>query len=281
MVIHLSCKDLNRNGLESAAWRALTEQVEHILALTGDYPTTGFGNGAQPVFDLDSIGLITLLQSMNDGMQIRGAGGKVTDLHKPDFFVGCAVSPFKRHEREYLPQLLKLARKIHCGARWAIPQLGYDMRKFQELQLFLDWVGLDVPLVGNVYLLSKPVAGVFNRNRIPGCVVSDELLAIAEKQAQSEDQGRAFFRELAAKQLAVFKGLGFAAGHVAGPASPEVFAEIIDLAESYGADDWREFARDINFALPDEFYLFESDSKQRLERTWPDLQQVRVVAAVT
>ncbi len=38
VVIHLSCKDLNRNGLESQAWFLNGEGFHNILALTGDYP---------------------------------------------------------------------------------------------------------------------------------------------------------------------------------------------------------------------------------------------------
>lgn len=259
LVLHLSCKDLNRNGLESAAWRSAAEGFQNILALTGDYPVDGFNSTASPVFDLDSISLITMLKAMNGGLEVPGRKGKTEQLPATDFFIGCAVSPFKRYEREMLPQLLKLAMKIRCGAQWVIPQLGYDMRKFQEVKLFLDWAGMDVPIIGNVYLLSRFVARMFNRGDIPGCVVSDELLEQVEKYAGGPDKGKSFFRELAAKQLAVFKGLGFAAGYLAGTARPEVFGEIVDLAESYGADDWKAFARDIHYPQKDEFFLFAKD----------------------
>ena len=73
------------------------------------------------------------------------------------------------------------------------------------------------------------------------------------------DKGKKFFRELAAKQLAVFKGLGFAAGYLGGIFKAETFGQIIDIAESFAADDWREFLREIQFSQPDEFFLFEHD----------------------
>ena len=38
VVIHLTCKDLNRNGLESEAWMLNSEGFYNILAMTGDYP---------------------------------------------------------------------------------------------------------------------------------------------------------------------------------------------------------------------------------------------------
>jgi methylenetetrahydrofolate reductase (NADPH) len=264
LVIHLTCKDLNRNGLESAAWRYAAEGFDNILALTGDYPASGYQGRAQPVFDLDSVSLISLLHSMNAGLEVARPNGKMDRLPKTNFFIGCAVSPFKRQERELMPQYFKLARKIQCGAQWVIPQLGYDMRKFHEIKLFLDWANLSAPVIGNVYVMNKTVAGLFNKNRIPGCVVSDALLALCEKYSAGPDKGRAFFTELAAKQLAVFKGLGFAAGYLGGVHTAEGMARIVDLAESYGANDWKEFAKEVQFPKPDEFYLFERNPETGL-----------------
>ncbi|MDZ4199599.1 MAG: methylenetetrahydrofolate reductase C-terminal domain-containing protein, partial [Kiritimatiellia bacterium] len=174
-------------------------------------------------------------------------------------FIGAAVSPFKRLERELMPQYFKLARKIHCGAEWILPQLGYDMRKFHEIALFLKWARISVPILGNVYVLNRTVAGLFHENQIPGCVVSDGLWELVEKYAAGPDKGRAFFTELAARQLAVFKGLGFAGGYIGGLHKAESFQKVIDLAESFAENDWKDFVREIQFSRPDEFYLFEKD----------------------
>jgi methylenetetrahydrofolate reductase (NADPH) len=205
-----------------------------------------------------------MLKSMNDGLEVLGHHGKPQTLPKTDFFIGCAVTPFKRHERELLPQYFKLIRKIAAGAQWVIPQLGYDMRKFQEVQLMLQSRGIRVPIIGNVYLLNRTVAKLFHSGKLAGCVVSDKLLETVEKYAAGPDKGRAFFRELAAKQLAVFKGMGYTAGYLGGIAKADVFGEIIDLAESYGKDDWRGFFREIQYSQPDEFFLFEQDPQTGL-----------------
>jgi len=264
IVLHLTCKDLNRNGLESAAWKYASEGFNNVLAMTGDYPTAGFSGTASPVFDLDSVGLIAMLRAMNQGLQARDPRGRMVTLPRTNFFIGCVVSPFKRHERELMPQYLKLLRKIHCGAHYVITQLGYDMRKFHEVKLLLSHYGLDVPIVGYVYLLNKVVAEMFHRGDIPGCVVSDKLLALARKYGGGPDKGRSFFRELAAKQLAVFKGLGLTAGYIGGPSKARTFFEIIDQAESYGENDWPDFAREIQFPRDNEFYLFEQDPQTGL-----------------
>ncbi|HEY4759804.1 MAG TPA: methylenetetrahydrofolate reductase C-terminal domain-containing protein [Thermoguttaceae bacterium] len=264
IVLHMTCKDLNRNGLEASAWRYAAQGFNNILAITGDYPTSGFGGLAEPVFDLDSVALITMLQAMNNGLEVPGRTGKMETLAKTNFYIGCVVSPFKRHERELMPQFFKLVRKITCGARWVIPQLGYDMRKFHEVKLFLAARGIDVPVIGNVYLLSRGVAKLFHSGKLAGCVVTDKLLETVEKYAAGPDKGKKFFLELAAKQLAVFKGLGFTAGYIGGMAKAETFGQIIDMAESFGPNDWWDLIKEIQYSLPDEFFLFEHDPQTGL-----------------
>jgi len=91
-------------------------------------------------------------------------------------------------------------------------------------------------------------------------VVGNELLRKIEKYAAGPDKGQQFCQELAAKQLAVFKGLGFAAGYLGGIHKAEGFGPIIELAESYQPDDWKDFLKEIQFSQPDEFFLFEHDS---------------------
>src|ERR1043165_7853472 len=75
VLIHLSCKDFNRNGLESAAWELASEGFHNILALSGDYPAAGYHGRGKPVFDIDSVGLLTMLDEMNRGLA-RPEGGR-------------------------------------------------------------------------------------------------------------------------------------------------------------------------------------------------------------
>src|SRR4029078_13724710 len=63
-MIHLSCKDFNRNGLESAAWELASEGFHNILALSGDYPATGYHGQGKPGVDIDSGGLLTMLATI-------------------------------------------------------------------------------------------------------------------------------------------------------------------------------------------------------------------------
>jgi len=113
VVIHLSCKDFNRNGLESEAWQLASEGLDNLLVLTGDAAGTGVGGGAKPVFDLDSVSLLWLLGRMNSGLEVTRPGAReAVHLAATRFFSGCVVSNFKRHENEVMPQLLKLEKKL-------------------------------------------------------------------------------------------------------------------------------------------------------------------------
>ncbi|MDR0704325.1 MAG: methylenetetrahydrofolate reductase C-terminal domain-containing protein [Planctomycetaceae bacterium] len=267
IILHLACKDYNRAGLESNLWRYAAEGFNNILVLSGDLPVTGYPKLSSGVFDLDSVGLLDMITSMNRGLPILSRRGVTETLTPTNFFAGCVVNPFKQNENELIPQYYKLVRKIRAGAAWVLPQLGYDMRKFYEIRQILRLQNLDIPVIGNAYILTKTVATMFNAGKLAGCVVSDRLLAEIEKYSAGHDKGKQYFQELAAKQLAVFKGLGFAAGYLGGITKPESFFEIIELSNQYSSNDWKQFYHEIQFPQPNEFYLFETDSLTNLSES--------------
>jgi methylenetetrahydrofolate reductase (NADPH) len=267
VLIHLSCKDHNRNGLESTAWELSSEGFHNILALSGDYPADGYHGRGKPVFDIDSIGLLAMLDEMNRGLARPklGPNGQRISMRQTTFFAGAVATNFKRHENEVVPQLLKLEKKVACGAKFIIAQIGFDARKSHELLCYLRHRGLGhVPLVGNVFVLTAGAVNFFRRLRIPGVVVSDRLFEECERQAKSADRGAAYFRELAAKQMAIFRGLGFAGGYLGGVHSMEEVQTVLDVEASFAADDWREFAREIQYPLENEFYYFARDERTGL-----------------
>ena len=124
VLIHLSCKDFNRNGLESEGWQLSSEGFHNILALSGDYPATGYHGRAKPVFDIDSIGLLTMLGEMNRGWDRPSVarGGTARPMQATTFFAGAVATNFKRLENEVVPQLLKLEKKIACGRDSSSPK---------------------------------------------------------------------------------------------------------------------------------------------------------------
>ncbi len=257
VVIHLTCKDLNRNGLESEAWMLNSEGFHNILAMTGDYPVSGNDGQARPVFDIDSVGLISLLRKMNQGLTRESARGAQERLEKTQFCIGAVTTNFKLREGEVIPQYLKLQKKVECGAQFIINQIGFDSRKISELRCYMNAHQLnETPLIGNVYLLSPRVAQLFHEGRIPGVVVSDALWNLCRERSASPDRGKAFFLEFAAKQIAVYRGLGFRGVYLGGVHNFPAIEKILEIERSFAPDDWKQFAREIRFSRPNEFFYY-------------------------
>lgn len=252
VVIHLSCKDFNRNGLESVALQLGSEGFHNILALSGDYPVKAFEGGAKPVFDIDSVGLLTLLRSIHRD-------------HGAQFLTGAVATNFKLHENEVVPQYLKLEKKLDAGAEFIITQIGFDSRKCDELLAYLESRGREgVPLIGNVFLLSARVARYFRTGKIPGVLLPDTLFEECERQASSADQGKAFFHEFAAKQIAVLRGLGYRGAYLGGVKTVTELESILAIERSFAENDWREFAREIRHSRVGEFFYFPEEPKTGL-----------------
>ena len=207
-LIHFACTDCNALARDG---------VKNLLVVTGDYPVSGYEGMAKPIFDLDSVQAIRYLKEMNEGLEIPGRKkGTFEKLPETDFFVGCVVSPFKRTEAELVTQFFKLEKKVLAGADFIIPQLGYDVRKFAEVLKYMKYRNINLPILGNVYVLNRPVARFMNRGNVPGCVVTDKLLERIEEEAKASDKGKAARLERAAQLMAIFRGLNFSGVHIGG-----------------------------------------------------------------
>jgi methylenetetrahydrofolate reductase (NADPH) len=123
-IIHFTCKDKNRNQIESILYALDRIGIENLLVMTGDYPLYGFEGKAKPVYDLDSIQLLHLIKTMNEGKCIDGkAPGGGTECLPTHFLKGCAVSPFKMRKRRSWPSISNFIRRqkrgrISSSPRW-------------------------------------------------------------------------------------------------------------------------------------------------------------------
>jgi methylenetetrahydrofolate reductase (NADPH) len=258
--IHITCKDRNRNALESRAWSLASEGFTNVLALSGDYPAEGYRGTGRPVFDIDSVGLLNMYCELSNGLEVAAPRkDKSIQLSGTKFLLSATVSPFKKYESEYLSQYFKMEKKIRAGARFFIIQVGYDARKWSELIQYARLNRIRTPFIANIYLLTKGVAQLFYDNKITGCVVTPALLEIARKQALSPDKGKSFFLEFAARQIAIAQGLGFRGCYLGGVHNMKELLAIREKTKSYGPDDWKEFYKELSFPQAGEFYLYGKD----------------------
>ncbi len=262
-ILHFSCKDKNRNQIESTLFARDREGLHNLLIITGDYPRYGFMGKAKPVFDLDAVHLLRLISAMEKGFELpEEAPGGGVKLPPMPFFKGCVVSPFKRYEAELLPQYYKLHRKVAAGAHFVITQVGFDARKFHELLLYMKEESLDVPLLGSVLVMDYRLAKIIFRGVVPGVRISRAFMARVEKEEEKWGPKAALIR--AAKLIAVLKGMGYKGVHICG-AKP-VYQDIIFLLEKAQEffSHWQEFVGEFQDSPPDTFYLYRKDPESGL-----------------
>ncbi len=249
-VPHLTCKDHNAAALASSLATYRSAGIESVLVMTGDKPI-----GAQGVFELDSIGALQLVTRCNRA-SLLGARPEVLD-QAHQFYPAGAVSCFKYTEAGQMQQYYKMEKKIAAGARFFITQVGWDWRKSQELFTYLDKQNLDVPVIGNVFLLSTktPAPRLMHDVKLAGCFVSDALYA----QIQSETVSQHI--ERAAQQVAMYRGLGAGGVDIAGIHDFETFNRILGRAVQIGKD-WQDHQKNLYWPPADGgFYLFNPDGQ--------------------
>jgi 5,10-methylenetetrahydrofolate reductase len=253
VVPHVTCKDMNADAIVSSLMSLRKMDVRNVLALTGDKPVK-----AQRVFELESLGLLRLIKRINQDAYLQARPQALADVHR--FFAGAAVSPFKYTEASQMQQYYKMEKKIACGAEFLITQVGWDWRKSLELFTYVRENGLDVPVFGNVYLLSTltPAPRLMHDIKLPGCFVSDELLAKVNSERVDDHLERA------AQQVAMYKAIGAAGVDLGGVPGFELFARILQRAAEIGPD-WEQSRENLCWPARDAFYLYdESGARRRL-----------------
>jgi len=235
--IHVTCVSKDRQELRQYLETIAGLGLENVFALTGDYP-----RGATPVFDLDSVQLITLMSELREqGMPL---------------WIAAAVSPFKYTEPDCVYQYLKLEKKFAAGADYAITQLGFDVRKFRELRQYLDERNLQKPVLGNVYVLGLKAAEKMSTGEPPGCWVAPELVETIQDEVKAKDKGEAARLERAARMVAILRGLGYAGAYIGGTHNAQHVSWIIERGQIL-APRWQVLLEEFTYAPKSAFYMYE------------------------
>lgn len=166
-VMQLTCRDRNRIAMQSDLMGAHMLGIRNILCLTGDYPTVGDHKEAKPVYDLDSVQVMQLVQGLNNGKDMMG--------NKLDgstaFTIGAAVTP----EADLVgPVLIKFEVKVKAGAQFFQTQAVYNPDVFASFMKQVRPFNVKV-LAGILVLRNHKMAEFMNAN-IPGMSVPKEMI---------------------------------------------------------------------------------------------------------
>jgi len=180
-IFQMTCRDRNRLAMQSDLLSAWVLGIENVLAITGDLPSLGDHPQAKPVYDLDSVQLLWVINKLNEGYDMAGNELK----GKPNFFAGAVVNPGTDTEAAFELQLIKMEKKINAGARFFQTQAVYDVDAFAKFMKRAK--GFNVPiLAGIIPLKSAGMARFINKN-VAGVFVPEELI---DKMAKTEDKTR-------------------------------------------------------------------------------------------
>jgi methionine synthase I (cobalamin-dependent)/5,10-methylenetetrahydrofolate reductase len=185
VITHLTTRDRNLMALQADLLGMHALGLRYVLALTGDPPNTNSWAPATGVYDVDSIGLITLIKRLNEGQDAAG-----TSIGTPtNFLVGCSFNPMAEDLEN---ELERFTRKLEAGADFVITQPIYDPDLFLRV---MDRLGpLPVPLLLGLMPLQSYKNAEFIHNELAGVTLPSQVL---ERMRAAGSNGAAVGLEIA------------------------------------------------------------------------------------
>jgi len=215
-IYQVACRDRNRLGLQSDLLGAYAVGIRNVLPLTGDAVAIGDQKDAKPVFDLQSVKLMALIQKLNQGltyndMPIQG---------KTDFFVGGAVDPKNIGSAAFFT---KMEDKIKFGAKFFQSQPIYDLKMVEQFFRFCEERKVK-SLIG-VLLVKGAKQAAFLNSHVPGIKIPDGII---QKFSGSSDPLKVGV-EFAAQQIHELKSISHGV-HIMTVGREDLVPEILDRA---------------------------------------------------
>jgi methionine synthase I (cobalamin-dependent)/5,10-methylenetetrahydrofolate reductase len=195
VIMHFTCRDRNLMGLQSDLLGAYALGVRNIMAITGDPPSLGDFKEATAVYDVDSIGLVQIIQALNAGTDFaRNAIGHPTELS-----IGVAVNPAAE---DWAREFDRLKQKVDAGAQFAFTQPLYEI---SIVERFVERMqGTDLPVCLGILPLMSQKHAEFLHNEVPGISVPQEA---RDAMAKAGKDGAAVGKDLALELLERAGGL--------------------------------------------------------------------------
>jgi 5,10-methylenetetrahydrofolate reductase len=165
-LVNLSCRDRNVIALQSDLLGAWALGIRSIIALTGDAVTVGDLPDAKGVFEVNSIGLLNIISSLNSGTDLAGA----TLKGGTSYVSGVVVNP---NARNASAEIKRLVRKRDAGAVYALSQPVFDPEHARGFFQAASEAGIDLMVGLLPYKSSKSFEGI---SKVPGIRIPDHIV---------------------------------------------------------------------------------------------------------
>lgn len=264
-VVSLSGKSCSAPAMGKRLARMRAVGLANPVVVTGDGPRVARQTGCHEQPDAAAAeGFVDSVQTIDMARSVSG-----------DFCIGGAVNGFKYTESALMMQYLKLGKKRAAGLQVVFNQVGYDLRKTQELILYLRHRKVRLPVMAAVYWLTPAFAGFANRGKVPGVLVGDDLVELLDQWSDLPDQGRAQRIDMLTLHIALVRLFGYAGVHLGGFGKAESLCEVLDhvdqlLAGRPSVDElWQRWCdltrlddgRPVALGLAEGYYLFRADRR--------------------
>ncbi|MCX7848468.1 MAG: bifunctional homocysteine S-methyltransferase/methylenetetrahydrofolate reductase [bacterium] len=180
VIVHYCCRDRNLLGMQMDLLGAHALGLHNVMLITGDPPKIGGVQRASPVFDVDAIGLIKLVNDLNHG---RGLAG--TDIQgQTQFVIGAGCNP---GAVDIETEVRRFGEKRAAGAEFFFSQPVY-LPELLERFLKLTEAWADVPLFVGILPLASLRNAEFLHNEVPGMQIPEEILERLRRARTKEAQ---------------------------------------------------------------------------------------------
>lgn len=161
-IVHVCCRDRNFLAMQSELLGYHVMGLNNLVIITGDPPKVGDYPDATAVFDLDSVGLLRVVNQFNRGLDPAGKSVKGATR----FLLACGVEPAAT---DYEREMKRLEQKRDAGAEFIMTQPVYDPAVIDR---FLDDSAyLDMPVLVGLLPLASYRNAEFLHNEVPGMSV--------------------------------------------------------------------------------------------------------------
>jgi homocysteine S-methyltransferase len=194
-ILHFTTRDRSLMGLQADLIGAHALGVRIILALTGDPPSLGDNRESTAVYDVDSIGLVRIIDTFNRGLDIAGREMG----QRGGFTIAVACDPTRPDLGQ---EVDRFHQKVSGGAHFTMTQPIFDARLWVDfLRLYEDRYGdFPVPVLIGVLPLQSHKHASFLHHEVPGITLSEDALERMRKAgANGRQEGVLMAQELLAE----------------------------------------------------------------------------------
>ncbi|HWJ47063.1 MAG TPA: bifunctional homocysteine S-methyltransferase/methylenetetrahydrofolate reductase, partial [Candidatus Udaeobacter sp.] len=195
-ILHYTCRDRNVLCIQSDLLGAAAVGIRNLICITGDPPKMGNYPDATAVFDVDAIGLVNIVRSLNQGLDLGGNPiGTGTG-----FVIGVGANPGLTDLDE---EIRRFEYKVEAGAEYAVTQPVFDLRLLENFLKRIEHCR--IPVVAGIWPLVSVRNAEFMKNELRVSVPDSilERMARAQNPEAARAEGVAIAREMliAARQM--------------------------------------------------------------------------------